>query len=49
MNQPDECPVCGRDDVALYFGPDPFAEEIRGDDTPGWQCGDCYQESALDI
>lgn len=33
----------------LYYGPDPFAEEIYGDTTPVRQCNHCTTESALDI
>lgn len=33
----------------LYWGPDPFAEEIHGDSTPVWECANCLDESAMEI
>lgn len=31
------------------YGPDPFASEIRGDDTDVWECDSCRYSSARDI
>jgi hypothetical protein len=42
------CESCGME-KECWFGPDPFAEEIHGDSTPVWQCGDCSYESMMDI
>lgn len=42
------CHDCGETKECTWQ-PDPFAEEIRGDDTPHWQCADCAHESAMDI
>lgn len=33
----------------MEYGPDPFAEEIRGDSTPVWECSYHRFESAMDI
>jgi hypothetical protein len=33
----------------MVYGPDPFAEEIGGDDTPMWLCDDCVYASAMEI
>jgi len=33
----------------VTFEPDPFAEEINGDDTPVWMCEHHRHESAMDI
>ena len=30
-------------------GPNPFAQEIYGDDTPTTECGECRHQSAMDI
>lgn len=45
------CETCNVefDEKELIFGPDPFAEEIYGDDTEVWLCQDCHEQSALDI
>lgn len=46
-----QCDNCGGffDLDCIRWGPDPFAEEIRGDDTPLWLCDDCYHESCMEI
>lgn len=42
--------TCDRcNESAEYFGPDPYNHEINDDDTPGWLCEDCLQESMEDI
>lgn len=46
--KPDKCPVCG-EDKELFYGPDPYAQELYDDETPVWQCSDCAHESAMDI
>lgn len=33
----------------ISFSPDPFAEEINGDDKNVWECKSCRYESAMDI
>lgn len=33
----------------MIYGPDPFLEEIEGDDTPTWLCKDCHYASAMEI
>jgi hypothetical protein len=33
----------------VTFAPDPFDEEINGNDTPVWECQDCREQSADDI
>jgi hypothetical protein len=49
MSEEDEvCCYCGTTED-VFFGPDPFAEEIYGNDTDVWECADCRYESALAI
>ena len=50
MSEPVQkvCVSCGGTEN-LEWGPDPYAEEIRGDDTPVWECVHCREESARDI
>lgn len=46
------CHKCGAESTPenpITWGPDPFAEEIDGDDTPIWECKNCRDESADDI
>lgn len=33
----------------ISYGPDPFRSEIRGDDTPLWQCNECSHNSYMEI
>lgn len=40
------CCSCGSK-TELEFGPDPYAEDIGGDDTPVWECSECRENSAL--
>lgn len=53
MNECEEfhCCICGKkvegEDAAP--SPDPFDEEINGDDTPVVECSDCRYQSAMDI
>ena len=42
------CESCGTTEDVVY-GADPFAEDVHGDDTPVWMCGNCRYESAMDI
>jgi len=44
---PQPCYQCG--DTEATFGPDPYAEEIGGDDAPVWECACCRYQSAMDI
>jgi hypothetical protein len=37
----------GRREVRWHSNP--FAEEIHGDDTQAWRCGECVHEAAMDI
>lgn len=34
---------------AVMFRSNPYASEINGDDTPRWQCDQCYTQSLEDI
>lgn len=50
----DETPECCVDygnacEGEVTFGPDPFQEEIHGDDTPVWMCEEHRYQSAMDI
>jgi hypothetical protein len=45
----DKCCRCGKVGDDVTYGPDPFAEEIAGDDTPVWECEECRYQSAMDI
>lgn len=48
MEEKPKCCECGTtEDVT--FEADPYAEEIGGDDTPVWECGECRHESAMSI
>ena len=42
------CVSCSKK-VLCYFGPDPYAEEVCGDETPLWECKICREESAWEI
>lgn len=42
------CISCGCDND-LDWWPDPFADEIGGDDAPVWMCEQCREESARDV
>jgi len=42
------CCVCGTTEN-LEYGPDPYAEDVNGDDTAVWECFSCRQQSADDI
>lgn len=33
----------------MLFGPDPYNQDIRGDDTPVWLCDDCYNIAVGEI
>ena len=33
----------------MIYGPDPFREEICGDDDPVWLCDDCHYDSCMEI
>lgn len=45
------CCTCRKkyEETEMVYGPDPFAEEIYGDETPMWLCDDCHEQSRLDI
>jgi len=44
------CVECGElfDREDIKYAPDPFAEEINGDDTPVWECDECRYQSYMD-
>ena len=42
-----KCRDCGLE--ADSFEPDPYAYDVRGDDTPEWLCDNCRHDSAMDI
>lgn len=42
------CCSCGGT-ADLAYGPDPYAEEIEGNDTPVWECASCRHDSAMEI
>jgi hypothetical protein len=47
-----KCASCGAlqgTGKGVTLGPDEYAEEILGDNTPVWKCQDCRRESARDI
>jgi len=44
-----ECGTSGTEKNPVTWGPDPYAEEIAGDDTPVWECQKCRHESADEI
>ena len=45
-----KCEVCGETDYSkLEYGPDPYAQEVRGDETFRWMCQHCLESSAQDI
>ena len=49
---PESCCVCGATTIPespVTYAPNPYDEEIHGDDTPVWMCDICRDESALDI
>ena len=46
-----ECNNCGGffDQDHIRWGPDPYAEEIKGHYYEIYLCDDCYHESCMDI
>lgn len=47
-----KCIRCGVEDTKenpVIEAPDPFQQEIHGDDTKLWECDECRQKSADDI
>lgn len=44
----DKCESCGMTDN-VTFAPDPYDEDINGDDTPVHLCENCREERAADI
>jgi len=44
-----ECDRCGDTEDKLFFGPDPFNEEIYGDETCLCLCETCHAESQMQI
>lgn len=46
--KPSKCPECGDKDK-LFFVPDPYSCDVRGDDTPRWMCKRCIDKSSAEI
>ncbi len=47
-----KCSVCGCEDSKgnpVTLEPDPYASEIKGNETPIWECKRCRQESVREI
>lgn len=42
------CDECGSTEN-VSFAADPYASELRGDDTPRWVCAGCRESSAWEI
>ena len=51
MCENEEHKCCGSGKVGddVIYGPDPYAEDVVGDDTPVWECEKCRYDSAQDI
>ena len=47
MKQKIQCDQCHKwfYEDEIYYGPDPYMEEICDDQTEHWICDDCFQES----
>ena len=43
-----ECGV-GSEQADLSYDPDPYQEEMNGNDTPVWMCSECRYESAMEL
>lgn len=41
------CEQCGA--AGAEYGPDPYAEEIKGQTAPVWLCGNCRRQNTRDI
>ena len=46
---PHKCEYCGHVGVDVEFQPNPFDQELNGDDTCHWMCEDCVSSAAGDI
>jgi hypothetical protein len=44
-----KCCSCGKVGDDVTYEPDPFYDEIFGNDTPVWECADCRYESTMEI
>ena len=45
-----KCKNCGETDITkLEYGPDPYGQEMGGDETLYWMCESCLESSAQDI
>jgi len=49
MWEDPKCERCGKQGDDVTYEPDPYAQEIRNNDTPVWMCADCRRESSRDI
>ena len=45
----DDCSTDGSEKNPVTFEPDPFAEDVSGDDTPVWMCAGCRSLRADEI
>jgi len=43
------CEICGYIGEDVYYEPDPFTSEIKGDYTPIWECKECRLSSCQEI
>ena len=43
-----QCECCGST-INVTFSPDPYEQEINGDDTDVWECEACLRRNAEDI
>ena len=44
-----KCDDCGQEKEDVTYTPDPYAEEIHGEENWMYLCGDCYQQRLWDI
>lgn len=45
------CDICGKENVPVYYGPDPYVNEIYPEDNPEyeWWCEECFDGRSMDI
>ncbi len=39
-----ECEICHETNDTVRHVPDPFEEQVHGDDTSHWLCADCQRD-----
>ena len=44
-----KCEFCGQRKPDTTVGPDPYAQDVMGDETPHKICASCSYNSAMDI